>query len=663
MISRSSAFRLALLTGPPVLYLIRALILVDPLHATGLLGIAESGFALLLAAYLIALASSIGTAILDKVLPTDSLTALEKVLFAHSLGFGAIGTAVMLLGFLHVVYGWLLVILLSGVGALIWRSGQRWFVAFLGLLGAGHRQLRFSTRWQRPIVLIALVVFFASFLAALTPPVGYDALMYHLQGARSVFETHGLFPDLDNWWNNYPFLVQMVFVVGFAFDSDIVAGLTNLSFAISMMGLVFALARRRRPGQEPWFAVACYVATPPLAVWAAFAYIDLANATFVGLAALALMLWRQTQTPALLRLAGIMTGLGMASKYTAILDAALIAVAVVCLLGLRRRDRLALGLWSFSLPAIIIAAPWYVKNWLWLRSPVFPTMLAPLESLPLRYQLNASYVLHGFGTGSDWTDIVGLPVQLYRRSLAFGQFALEMPSLLFVFLLLLPIVRRAVSTPLLVLGGARFALWAVSTQQMRFLLTTFIIASLLTGDVIHALLGRLSPRSRLVVRGIVLGIVLSSAAAGVARVAQAEPWKVSLGIESREAFLTRELSGYKSRVFARDHLPEDARLFLVGDGRRYYCPPQCDPIVDQFGWTGEALESGLQLDRALASLCSQQFTHILLSWPDINYLLQHDPEGTVLDSMRLLLSDGMLGQLELVFEEQEAAVYRLPCLG
>ena len=662
-LSRSSAVRFVLIIGPLGLYLIRALILVDPLHATGLAGVAESGFALLIAALFLFLASSIGTAVLEKVLPTDSFNALERHLFAYSLGSGAIGAAVMVLGFLHLICGWLIIFLLSGLGALTWRSGQRWLGGCLRLLGSGCCSLRSSTRWQRLIILATLGVLFASLLDALTPSVGYDALMYHLEGARSIFERHGLFPDLDNWWNNYPFLVQMLFVAGFAFDNDVVARLTNLSFGISMIGVVFALAKRLRPRQEPWFAVACITATPPLALWASSAYIDLANATFVGLAALALVIWRGSKAASLLLHAGIMTGLALASKYTAALDAALLAVTVVWLLRSQRWQSFVHGLAYFSLPALCLAAPWYVKNWLWLGSPIFPTLLAPQGTLPLRYQLNAAYVLHGFGTGSDWTDIVSLPLQLYRSSLAFGQFALEMPSLLFAFLLLLPIAWRSISKPLLILACARLVLWAVTTQQMRFLLTTFLIASLLTSDVILALLGRVSRMGELAIRGTVLGIVLASVAAGIARISQAEPWAVSLGIESREAYLMRELAGYKSRIFVRDHLPDDARLFLVGDGRRYYCPPQCDPVVDQFGWTRVALESGLQGDRAIEGLCSEHFTHILLSWPDINYLLVHDPDGLVLDSMRLLLSDAGVGRLQPVFEEEEAAIYRLPCAG
>ena len=663
MLSRSSAIRFVLIFGPPGLYLLRALILVDPLHATGLAGIAESGFALLLAALFLALASSIGTAVLEKVIPTNSFNALESHLFAHSLGSGTIGAAVMVLGFLHLIHGWLIIILLSGLGALTWRSGPRWLEGFLGLLGRGCHSLRSSTRWQRLIILATLGGLFASLVAALTPSVGYDALMYHLEGARSIFERHGLFPDLNNWWNNYPFLVQMLFVVGFAFDNDVVARLTNLSFGISMIGVVFALTKRLRPGREPWFAVACVMAIPAFTLWASSAYIDLASATFVGLAALALVIWRSSQTASLLLHAGIMTGLALASKYTAALDAALLAVTVMWLLRSQRWQRFVHGLACFSLPALSLAAPWYVKNWIWLGSPIFPTLLAPQRSLPLRYQLNAAYVLHGFGTGSDWTDIVGLPLQLYRSSLAFGQFALEMPSLLFPFLLLLPVAWRSLSKPLLILACSRFFLWAVTTQQMRFLLTTFLIASLLTSDVILALLGRISRMGELGIRGTVLGIVLASVAAGIARIAQAEPWAGSLGIESREAFLMRELAGYRSRLFVRDHLPDDARLFLVGDGRRYYCPPQCDPVVDQFGWTRVALESGLQGDRAMEELCSENFTHILLSWPDINYLLVHDPDGRVLDSMRLLLSDAVVGQLQRVFEEEEAAIYRLPCEG
>ncbi len=652
---------LIMIIGPPGLFLIRALLLSDPMHAAGLLGLAETVFSLALAGLHLFLASSLGTSLLKQFERSAHLTSLERHLFAFSLGNAAIGVIVMVLGLLHIIHGWVIVLLLSVLGALTWQSGQAWLRGFIALLEDARMKLRAATAWHHMLFIALFGILLASLAAALTPPKGYDALMYHLEGARSIYEHHGFFPDLNNWWNNYPFLVQMLFLVGLAFDSDVLARLINLGFGISLLGVTLALAKRLRPRREAWFTNAALLGIPAFALWASFAYVDLANATFVGLAALALVLWRDQSTAWPLVYSGIMTGLALASKYTSVLDAGLLTLAVLWLLRAWRNDRRIRGFISFAAPALLLAAPWYLKNWIWMGSPIFPTYLIQPQPLTIRNELNTAYVLHGFGTGSEWMDFLVLPIQLYQSSLAYGQFALEMPSLLFPFLLLVPLAWRSVSKPMLVLALTRFALWAVTTQQMRFLLTTFVILSLLFSDTIHGLLKRSSRITELSIKGIVLGVVLASGSAGVVRIGQLEPWSVVLGLESREVFLRRELAGYQARMYIEAHLPSEARVFLVGDGRRYYCPPQCDPVVDQFGWTGVAIESGFRVDQTIERLCSGSFTHLLVSWPDVNYLLAHDVDGRILESMKLLLSDLMIDRLERVFEEEDAALFALPC--
>jgi hypothetical protein len=96
-----------------------------------------------------------------------------------------------------------------------------------------------------------------------------------------------------------------------------------------------------------------------------------------------------TPPPALVALAGIALGLGIGSKYTALLPGLAVGLAAVVLL---RRSRV----WWWLVPGVLVlAAPWYVRNILTTGNPLFPQSIGPIDGARSPYDvLDASMLDH-----------------------------------------------------------------------------------------------------------------------------------------------------------------------------------------------------------------------------------------------------------------------------
>jgi len=71
----------------------------------------------------------------------------------------------------------------------------------------------------------------------------------------------------------------------------------------------------------------------------------------------------------------------------------------------------------------------------------------------------------------------------------------------------------------------------------------------------------------------------------------------------------------------------------------------------------------MRTEAIASSLYAGGVTHLLLSWQDINYLIQHDADGRFTDSIQFLLSEFQPACLIPVFREEHTTLYKLTCSG
>lgn len=292
----------------------------------------------------------------------DPLTMLAA--FGLSTGLLSLWTfALAWSGFLSVwpVLG--LVALGWGLGAAFNRS---WFRFDWGL--AALRWVR-ATLARLDLSALALAVMLLSLAAVLAHNIYYpflsdDTLTRYALDARLIYESHALPAEVQG----APLLVPLSFVytwlVGSAVDEHL-AKLVPFTFAAGMLGVTVLLGRRFAGRLTGLLAGAVLAVTPLFAKWAITGYTDISTGFYVALAALFALRWVEDGGWRDALLAGLMAGLACWTKQSALVVlASLVGVAILRILYTRRVQAGLVGLVPMLVPAVVIAGPWYLRNYL-----------------------------------------------------------------------------------------------------------------------------------------------------------------------------------------------------------------------------------------------------------------------------------------------------------
>jgi len=608
-------------------------------------------------------ASSAGYWLLRKLAP-PGLSELENVLFASALGLGQMAYLAFGLGLSGLLYPAALDGLVIAT-AFLTEPDLRQLTGLLRSLIRGLRAWLKSGPPLRPAsVAVMGLIALSALIHALGPAWDYDGLMYHLPGPTYFLANHRILPNLENWYVNGPFTVEMLFTYGLAHGDVVFAKLIHYALGWLYVTSAAAVARRWLGTREAWLSAVILMGIPTLPIWAAFAYIDLGWASFEFLAAGAALVWWQTGSRRWLILSGLLAGLAMGSKYTGLAGFAALSGLVV-VLGWRTGVRRLLGSVSlFAGAAVVVALPWYLKNWLWFGNPVYPLYLGGPGWDAERLRLYMAY-LGSFGTGKTITDWILLPWNIYARNARFGAVMnqIDVPSLLFPLLILYPLRRgpRALAL-LLAFAAGRSLLWALGSQQTRFLLPVFPALAVVTAHLVSGLVP-LRPRKMpwhvfLPSLAVALsGVTLFYQVVVLVRYAPQLP---AAGWESSRHYLRRIVRAYPAVDFINRGLPASARALQLGDGQAFYCPEKCVPDPDHFRWAA-------QIDRFSTAaefadwMNAQGFTHLLLSWEDIDFLLQHDPTSTMLGAVRRLKEWMPTECFRVVFSDEWNTLTEVAC--
>jgi hypothetical protein len=583
-------------------------------------------------------AASAGFWLLRKLAPPD-LSELEIMVFASALGLGQMAYLALGLGLSGLLYPAVLDALTVAI-AFLTESDLRRLAGLLTSLARGLRGWLKSGSPLRPAsaALMSLIALFA-LIHTLGPAWDYDGLMYHLPGPTGFLANHRILPNLDNWYVNGPFTVEMLFTYGLAHGDVAFAKLIHYALGWLYVMSAVAVARRWLGAREAWLSAVILMGIPTLPIWAAFAYVDLGWASFEFLAAGAALVFWQTGSRRWLLLAGLLAGLAMGSKYTGLAGFAAL-LGLVAWMGWRAGLRRLLGDVSFfATAAVVVALPWYLKNWLWFGNPVYPLYLGGPGWEAERLRVYMAY-LGSFGAGRTFVDWILLPLNIYARNARFGAVMnqIDVPSLLFPLLILYPLRRgpRALG-PLLAFAAGRSLLWALSSQQTRFLLPVFPALAVATAHLVSSLVPRRPGRMPWHIFLPTLAVALSGLTLfyQVVVLVKYAPHLPAGGWESSRQFLRRIVRDYPAVDFLNRSLPPSARALQLGDGRAFYCPEKCVPDPDHFRWAAE-INRFSSVTEFAGWMKAEGFSHLLLSWEDVDFLLQHDPTSTMLDAVRRL---------------------------
>jgi hypothetical protein len=272
-------------------------------------------------------------------------------------GASILSLAIFLLAAIHAVYP--PVFLALGVGS--------------ALLGCRRASAQRSP--EKPIkvppALYALVPLFAVYFAiyfvhAMAPEVSPDGTAYHLGLVARYFREHGFHPITANIYASLSQGIELLFLFAFAFGKHSAAALVHLAFLVALVWQMFTYGRRE--GFPFLAACAAFLvfASQVVGIDASSAYNDVAVAAIAFTLFNLLQLWNAHRHIRLLVAIGLLAGFAYAAKYTAAL-ALPYALGYVAWKSRRWRD---IGIVAGC--ALLLMAPWMIKNWLWVQNPIAP---------------------------------------------------------------------------------------------------------------------------------------------------------------------------------------------------------------------------------------------------------------------------------------------------
>jgi hypothetical protein len=585
--------------------------------------------AVLLLLTLVAL--GVGARLLDLLRIAKHVSAGERALFGTALGYGVFGFSMLALGL---------------VGLISLPSGLV-LLAFLVALGSGpllrelpilRQAIRGYMNYFRypPVAVLAAIIglsIAAALVKALAPVATQDDLMYHLALPERYIASGAVLFYPDSTYSLFPQLMEMLYTWGLLLGSDRLAVLFALG--VSLLGpLAAGLYAHRYLAQGrggSWLAlgpltVALYLTVPLVGYVLRAANTDLAQASFDLLAMYAVWLSfshrmgdrdgvKQTDRRhgaiacRFLLLAGLFSGLSFSTKYYGFAAMLLLGVAALYIgykLGSESGAQPVMSVVkagaAFALGALLLAAPWLVRNTAEAGNPVWPLAGGLFGGSYTSHQPElAPETLLGrppsLGIGSLWSGLTYIWSSATRPPLTIDaqRHDVNLGYLLLPALLTLPFARlRAPALLALYTCLGYWILWALlfSRTSARYLSTFLLIAALLGAYGLVSLTLRskwLTRATGIVVTLLLLWMTLFS----VYRAAPHAGAVFALDQAAEEAYLRRYMADYRVMRYIGESVPANARLYIWdGQPRGYYVNREyiyarLVPLYSKFGQAPE----------------------------------------------------------------------------
>jgi 4-amino-4-deoxy-L-arabinose transferase-like glycosyltransferase len=324
-------------------------------------------------------------------------TAGERALAAFTAGWGVLAIVMLslgVLGWISVTSGWVLVALALAVAA--GREAVGWMrdvVAGLRALGSTDG----LGRWATGLVIVGAGT---SLLSAWAPPVGWDALMYHLALAKAYATQGSVVVSPDNPLVGMPQLGEMLYTLALLVRGEVSAQLLGWWVGVlAAVGLAGLSGRLWGHASGPW-AAALIFSAPTVSLWLGWAYIDFVAFAMCAACLIALDQARRDHGSTTWRwwiAVGMWAGLALSAKYTA---GIVPAGAVLAMWAGNRGQRRWRAAAVVALVAMAVFAPWLLKN-LWLTgNPVYPLLFpsAGMDALRLDFYNRPDLNQHALGS-------------------------------------------------------------------------------------------------------------------------------------------------------------------------------------------------------------------------------------------------------------------------
>jgi len=494
-----------------------------------------------------------------------ALSFAEFILFSSATGFIFLALGILLIGLLGFLYAetLLLLLVLFVTAPVILRPRFTPLRLFSGLVERSH--------WvSRMFACAVLVLVFLSWVQATLPPIGTDALVYHLSHPKRFILDHSIHHLPLTLKSLMPYQTEMFFTLGLLWEGTILAKLFHWMFYPMTSWAIYMMTSRFYGRVVARIAALTFLATPVCFAQSGYAYVDISHAFFVFLAVYAFLLKETLGSVRAAVLSGVFLGGALATKYTAL--AAFVILAMLWLF----RSRVGLkAVLVFTVTAWAIGGIWYFRSWLILGNPIYPFFPQLFGGHGDSTILEGS---SGMGRGFVAFLLLGWNVTMFPAS--FGGEILGPAFLMFLPLLLF--MRRGVrpfSLDIIVFT----LLYAVSIfmkhQLLRFFLTLVPFLSIGVAVVLCELAqkGRAFSRWALTVCAVVLALHGS-----IFLYRTRNAWEVLAGTVDPITYLSRWERSFRGYQFLKESVKKGERVLNAAEIRNFFDPLEDTVFLSSF---------------------------------------------------------------------------------
>jgi hypothetical protein len=283
-----------------------------------------------------------------------------------------------------------------------WRRSDNWVIAWVVALS--------------PALLMATLV-------ALTPSLDPDGLAYHLTVPKRWLDSGHL-----DYLPTYPVAVapmglELLFAWAMVFAGDSAAKCVHLVLGLLAVAAIYLAGKRLRGHMTGAVAATLFLVGPAgAAVNLGCAYLEGGAALATAGAALAWLIWFQTDSRGFLRVAALLAGIAVSFKINAALFP--VALGALCLLTLYERRREAnlpqpfMGAIYSLIPLVPFVAvpviPWFTRAFILTGNPFYPVLASRIPSRDISPELATQ--IDSFNRYMNWGQSIGQGWSLEQRT-------------------------------------------------------------------------------------------------------------------------------------------------------------------------------------------------------------------------------------------------------
>lgn len=576
-----------------------------------------------------------------RILKARAFEPIERLLLGTGIGLGFLGLAgftlaafnlanpYVLLGVLFLLLTWQA---FSGTFRLVLEAVRNLFGLMTKFAG--------QAAWMPFAAGAALTL---AFIQSLAPPAdGFDSLFYHLPVPAMWLRDGGLrLVDMPHYW--FPGLVEGLFVWPMALGSDIVTQLLHLTFAALIALLLWLWVFSISDGQTAWWALILLLTMPAFLWLATWAYTDLALSFFTLGALYTLWRWQDSGDSRWLNITALMAGFAMGIKYTSFVVPVFAVIFIFARWFTRKAETIDVlrNVVRFSVLALLVACPWYARNWIWMQNPFYPFVFGGMFWDSFRA---AWYSGAGTGIGWDIAELLLLPLNIslgHREAFNYsdgkiGPFFLVLaPMVIWTMWKMERAANSSIRSALLIVNlffAVSAAFWVVgvvntaSLWQARLFLPGLIPMVLPMSLAVQEIRRLDTDKLRISFvfsQLVVFFIVVTLLDFGLL-VLKRNPLAVTVGIETREEYLQRIQPGYAEALNLVGQLPSDANIYFLFEPRSYGM--KNNAFVDA---TNDNLAHALYRFRSADDVINVWkqggYTHVLVSYRGLDVLRESNP--------------------------------------